>query len=871
MSHRAVLLQSDIVDSTKITDSLGDADLGRLWASFDVIARDLLIAWRGEELARSDGFLMRFDSVPDAVGYAIALHRALRTLTTPIAVRVGIHAGTLDYRTNQEAHVRAGARSIEAAGVSIPITVRIMSLAVGGQTLLSRTAYESLDERPPRTASHGFWRLKGIAEPVEIFEAGDIDAVLVSPKDVEKAYQVVRQGERWLPVREVPHSLPAERNAFVGRVELLRELERRIDEGARLLTVLGTGGTGKTRFVQHFGWEHQGEYAGGVWFCDLSQASTFEGLCGAVAQGLGLQLGAADLVEQIGNAIAGRGRALFIFDNFEQVTRFARQTLGPWLDRGAMASFVVTSRNVLGLDGEEILELPVLSPAEGRSLFDLRSRSASARRIVDPRQSQAVADVVAMLDGLPLAIELAAARVRAVSVTALLDDLQERFSLLSSRDGRPTRQATLQATFDWSWDLLTPAEQAVFAQLAVFDGGFDLPAYEAIIDFADAEADPLDVLQSLIDQSLVQRRGESRYGLLRTIHRHAWQRLHRGSVDARLQDALARHWRYYGALGEHEATADACIEIDNLISATRRAIHAHDASGAVDALLAAWWAVRRRGPFNVAAGLGQTVLAMEGLTPRESMIASYVSGSAWRHSGTTSHAEAAFTDALESAGAPGTETVHAWVLAALGELQTHTRRHADAATSLDQALRIAVGLRNEPLQAAILNSVGALEQNAQRPEAALPHYQRALAFARNHGDRHLEGGILGNLGGALHTLGRLDEAEDHYRRALALAEWSGSERWKGNTRCNLGLLFHERGNTTRAIEELDIALAQGQSLGHLRLECTAGWNLGLAYQQAGEREKARAAFGNAHEVALRLHDQNAIAELEQLLASIQAA
>src|SRR5262245_50635838 len=183
--------------------------------------------------------------------------------------RVGIHVGAVTLRENAPEDVARGAKRIEVEGLAKPLAARVMSLARGGQTLLTTAAREALGALPAgaEMVSHGHYRLKGIEEPVEIFGLGVRDgSPLMPPADADKAYRVVRSGELWTPVREVRHTLPAERDPFVGRTSELRALAARLESGARLVTVLGPGGTGKTRLVRRYGTNWLGDWPGGVYF-----------------------------------------------------------------------------------------------------------------------------------------------------------------------------------------------------------------------------------------------------------------------------------------------------------------------------------------------------------------------------------------------------------------------------------------------------------------------------------------------------------------------------------------------------------------------------------------------------------------------------
>src|SRR5262249_34985460 len=244
-----------------------------------------------------------------------------------------------------------------------------------------------------------------------------------------------------------------------------------------------------------------------------------DGILHAVAQGLGIPLAGDDPVTRIGNAIAGRRQCLVILDNFEQVARHAEETLGRWLTRASAARFLVTTREVLGLQGEEILAVGPLSAADARTLFGKRAEAGKPGFALGPEDAASIDLLVKLLEGLPLAIELAAARVRVMPPRTLLARMNDRFKLLASRGGRLDRQATLRAVFDWSWDLLSLPEKAALAQLSVFESGFALEAVEAVLDLSryDDAPWPVDALQSLVQKSLHRPVADDRFDLLVSV------------------------------------------------------------------------------------------------------------------------------------------------------------------------------------------------------------------------------------------------------------------------------------------------------------------------------------------------------------------
>jgi class 3 adenylate cyclase len=500
------LLFTDLVDSTAVVERLGDARAASVLAEHDRIARALLSQHGGREIDHSDGFFLLFEDPVRAAAFALDYHAALDVLG--LRSRAGLHVGPVTLRENPADDVARGAKPIEVEGIAKPLAARVMSLARGGQTLLTQAARAALGGALADGAlveAHGHYRLKGIAEPVEIFEIGVRDrSSFVPPEDTEKAFRVVRGEDGWRPVREVRHNLPRERDAFVGRSADLASVATRLDSGARLLTVLGPAGTGKTRLARRYGWTWLGDWPGGVYFCDLSDARTLESVFFVVALALDVPLGKDDPAVQLGRAISTRGRCLLILDNFEQIVPHAEASVGRWLDRAADAAFLVTSRERLHLAGEEVLPLEPLSvDAEGVELFAMRARTQKADFALTPDNRATVARVVALLDGLPLAIELAAARIHVLSPAQLLERLTDRFALLAGARSAADRQATLRGAIDWSWNLLLPWEQSALAQCSVFEGGFTLDAAEAVLDLASWTDAP-----SIVDASPDARRQE---------------------------------------------------------------------------------------------------------------------------------------------------------------------------------------------------------------------------------------------------------------------------------------------------------------------------------------------------------------------------
>jgi len=876
MAAPHALLLTDVVDSTRLTEQLDEAAATALWSAHDRLARDLIPKWRGREIDKTDGMLVLFDTAADAVGYALAYHRALREHGLGVEARAGIHVGPVSLRPNTVDDIARGAKPIEVDGIALPMVARIMSVSNGGQTLLSADAKSALGKAAQRIQSHGHWMLHGIAEPIELFEIVEGNAAFTTPADTGKAYRVMRQGDLWQPLREMRHSLPAERDTFVGRQDSLLTLKSKLDAGARLISVVGIGGVGKTRLVIRFAWTRRADCPGGVWFCDLSQARGVDGILFAVAQGLEVPLGKDPLV-QLGQAIAGRGKCLVVLDNFEQVAKFAEETLGRWLERAPLAHFVVTTREVLGIVGEEILSLAPLGQLDAVELF--LKRAKAARQDYAPRSDDitAIGQLVKVLDGLPLAIELAAARVRVMAPRALLARMKDRFNVLLSHVGRRDRQATLRAAFDWSWELLSETEKAALARLSVFHGGFTLESASAIVGSDGHGSAPpvIDVVQWLVDKSFVRQLTDERFDLLESVREYAAQHLRTEGRFAQSgpgceMETLARHWRYFAGLDARAAVANRCAELSNLVSACRAAAHEGEGNAAVGSLVAAWTALRLTGPYRAGVELAAIVEAVPTLDDRQKAWMHWVAGDALDVLGEVETARVHVQHGLRLAERARDATCTARLLIVLGNRQGLDGQLDAALTSLTEACRLAEAQGDDSLHASALLVLGGLLDHQSRFAEARHYYWKALALASAGGDRRTEGGVLGNLGGIHHALGELEHARSHYERALALASELGDRRWEGNGRCNLGLLYQEQGKTDEARAQFDMALSTAREIGHVRLEYTVLCNLGIVLAGEGRLAEAATYLEKAIEGAIGSSDVRAEGQTRGYLALVLA-
>jgi len=656
------------------------------------------------------------------------------------------------------------------------------------------------------------------------------------------------------------HSLPAEIDTFVGRATALKEISSAFIKGARVVSIVGTGGAGKTRLAQRFGWTHLSRFPGGSWFCDLSAARTVDGIAHAVARGLDVPLGGADPLTSLTRVISERGECLIILDNFEQVAPHAPETLIQWAEHASKVRFLVTTRELLRVPGEHALTLGPLETDDATALFLLRASAAEAAFHPTDDDQPAILQIAQLLDCLPLAIELAAARVRILPPRSLLERMDHRFAILPAARGRAQRHATLRATFDWSWDLLEPHEKAGLAQLSVFEGGFTIEAAEAVLD-APASGTPtfaMDLVQALVEKSLVRRASERRFVLLETIKAYASERLetdpqYGGRSTARA--TKARHFRFFAGVDEAFATADRGAEIDNLVAACRRAMENGDALSASGALARAWHVFVRIGPYRTALELAESVQSMPGLNNSQRAIVDWVAGMALFVLGRGGEARPLFERGLAASRAAQDRHSESLLLRGLADELAIEGRIEEALARGAQALTIAEQLDDRSLQCGALNRLGAALWRAGRLAEAKESYTRALRIARVIGDRRMQGALMGNLGIVHHDLGELDEAHDLYEQSLQCALELGDRQGEAAERGNLADLGLERGSPDDARVQFEAAMAIGRFLGHARTECAGRNGLGDVFSAKREWSAASEQYRVAAELARETGDR----------------
>ena len=896
MSESRALLLTDVCDSTKLSQTLGDAASAEMWQAHDRAARDLLLRWRGREIDKTDGMLLLFETAADAVGYARDYHRVLATLEPPLRARAGLHVGPVLLRENSAADVARGAKPLEVDGIAKPTAARTMALAAGGQTLLTADARRALGDAVPKVQSHGHWAMKGIREPLELFEVVDGDRPSATPLDGEKAHRVARAGDRWVPVAQIPGNLAQPLTSFIGRARELDELRRLLDEH-RLLTLTGSGGCGKTRLALQAALEARAVFPDGVWLVELAALSDPALVAQTAATALGVQEHAGHDVARTLATHIGAKRTLLVLDNAEHLLEACSRLVAMLLHQCGNVALLVSSREPLGLPGERVCRVPSLElpDVDRRLAIDDLAACESVRLFVERAQAQnprfeltagnaaVVGSICRRLDGIPFAIELAAARMRSLSATEVHARLDERFRLLTggSRTALP-RQQTLRALIDWSYDQLGAAERALLCRLSVFAGGWTLDAAERMAD--DAEIEPaavLDVLVALVDKSLVlaeERGGSSRYRLLETVRQYARDRLlERGDGD-RWRDRHAEHF-----LAVAEAAMPLLVsaeqgpwlerlelEHDNLraaltwTSSTAASVTALRLAGA----LASFWEIRGH-PAEGRRWLAEALAAAPSAPAAVRAKALAGAGVLAREQGDYDAAERMLAGALALYRELGDRAGIAALVNDCGSVRRERGDYAAARALYAESLAIRRELGDRRGVGSSLNSLGLVHRELGEYAQARECYEESLALDREIGDRLHIAVSLNNLGGMEADLCNYAAARALHEESLAIRRELGNRRGIASSLTNLGNVLQLMGELNAARTLLEESLAIRRELGDRRGAAVSLWALGNVAAAAGDLANAerlheeslatRRALGDRWGVATSLNELGALA------------
>ena len=508
---------TDVEGSTRLWETDADA-MGASLALHDQTMRRLISEHGGHVFSTAgDAFAVAFHSADYAIAASTAIQLELLAADwpgPPIKIRMGIHTGTAEERSG------------DYFGPVLNRAARIMSAGHGGQILLSAVTARAADLGGDVSLRDlGTHHLKDLDDPEHLFEIRHPDL------------PVIERPLRTVDIRR--HNLPDYLTSFVGRTQQLDELSSLLAEH-RLVSLTGVGGTGKTRLAVEVARSAVSDLPDGAWLVELAPVTNPQFLMTTIAETWGLRAGESASIEDVVTRFLWSRELLLVIDNCEHLLDAAADAIKLLLDACPKLRVIATSRESLGIPGEAMLRVPslgladashTLAESEAVRLFVDRARAVRAGYEPSPEELVDIGRICTRIDGIPLGLELAAARLRSMSASELADRLEDSFRILSgSAKTALPRQRTLAATIDWSYDMLKPSEQAMFRRLSVFTGGFDFAAVEAVCVGDDVEDwEVLDHLDSLVDKSLVipdeVDDGHTRYRMLEPVRQYAQERL----------------------------------------------------------------------------------------------------------------------------------------------------------------------------------------------------------------------------------------------------------------------------------------------------------------------------------------------------------
>lgn len=832
-------LFTDIEGSTKLAQQFPNA-MPALLARHHEILHQAIHAHNGYVFQLvGDSFAVAFHSASDALNAALEAQRVLQKEAwdpAPVFVRMGIHTGAAEL-------LEGGSKEIKySAYAAIATSQRIMSVGHGGQLLLSQTARDLVRDRLPEQAElrdMGECRLKDVLEPQRLYQ-------LVVP-DLLADFAPLNTLETFT------NNLPTQLTSFIGRQDEINAVTNLLAEH-RMVTPTGSGGCGKTRLALEVANHVQANFTDGTWFIELAPIADPALVPQTVIATLNLRQDSVRSGLQVLTDYLRMRNSLLILDNCEHLIESCAQLCEALLRGCPKLKIIATSREALGIGGETPYRVPSLKTASPEHLPPLETLATldSIRLFLDraavaksdfrltPENARFIAQICYRLDGIPLAIELAAARVKVLSPEQIAGRLDDRFRLLTggSRTALP-RQQTLRAMIDWSYSLLSEAEKVLFRRLAVFAGGWTMEAAEQVCDDEHGGMEILDLLTRLVDKSLViteEVAGETRYHRLETIRQYSREKFFE---TAEVEALRNRHLAYYVQFSEYAEkeiqrrerflwVQRLKAELDNVRAAMAWGFEKNpDSALKIAASMIHFWTV---GGYSSAEGFRwlKNLEHFQANTPEQSLLRakalcglSFIYMSLGNNLNAKRLAEesiALYRQSENTEGLAFALRVYAMPLESLGE-------RAQAETALKESLALARIENNDYIVASVLNILARVTIDLYGDVAtALQYTEQALRISQEAGIEYtaaLAYEIKGVI--AVHS-GEYETARALFEKAERDFEQVGADFNVLLTKANLAHLERQHGNPQRAFEIYCATIVAFRDVGQIgavahQLEC----------------------------------------------------
>lgn len=832
------LLVTDIVNSTELWEQ-HTAAMSAALARHDAILHDAITSHAGYVFKTvGDGCYAVFANATDALAAALVAQRQLHAepwdATGPLRVRMALHTGVVEQRAG------------DYFGPALNRVSRLLAISNGSQILLSLVTTELVrDHLPPSVTLRdlGAYQLKGLSRSEHVFQIISSDLPGNSPP-----LNTPHHGF---------HTLPVQPTAFIGRaweVANVRALLNRDD--VRLVTLTGTGGAGKTRLALQVASELRVQFSDGAFFVALAPLTDADRVLPTVAQTLGLrEVMDQPLAQQITNYLQSK-RLLLVLDNFEHVLA-AAPFVAEFIASAPNIKILVTSRAALRLSGEREFAVPPLSLPdrahappperlehyEAVRLFVKRAQAVQSNFAITSANAAAIVDICHRLDGLPLAIELAAARVKLFTPSALLERLRSPLAFLTTgaRD-LPARQRTLRATIDWSYHLLSADERALFTRLAVFVGGFSIAAAEAVCQEQAPGRPPrmmsvVDHVESLLDQNLLSQiedaDSEPRLMMLETIREYALERL---LASAEADEMQRQHAHYYLSLAEKTSS---------------------QLQGAAQGQ----WLARLEAEYsNIRAALEW----YKATAPEQGLRLAVALWRFWELHAHLSEGRMWLQEFLDANRSPPA-LLRARALHALGVLTQFQGDYQQAKLLMLESLSIFQTVQDAVRMAHVLRSLGLVAWFQGDHAAARAHFEQSVTLYRQ--EQHTWGiaDALHYLGHVVLDQGDVEAAHALFEESLALFRQTGDKRNIALPLKDFGLIASQRGNYAAAAPFYEESLALSRGVEDTFHIADTLQRLGDLARLQGDYERATAIYTECLDVWQKLGNKGGLAEALNLL------
>jgi predicted ATPase/class 3 adenylate cyclase len=884
----STFLLTDIAGSTRLWEEHADA-MGTALAIHDDLLRTAITRNGGAVVKTTgDGMLAVFDRASDAAAAALEAQRALRDVawdaTGPLRVRMAIHSGTAESREG------------DFFGQALNRDARILAIGHGSQVLLSAVAAALTREQlPPEVelVDLGSHRLRDLDRPEQVFQ--------LAVPDLPREFPPLRS----LSTRR--SNLPVPLTSVVGRQRELTDVDRLLERN-RLVTLIGTGGTGKTRLMIEVAGRIAQRFEDGVWLAELAPLADAGEIGPEIARALGVsELPGRPAIDVVSDFLASKD-LLLVLDNAEHLIEGVARIAERLLAIAPGLRILTTSREALAVAGEAVVQVPSLScptvrarpgdvavtagtlldevtSTEAVALFTERAGAVLPSFTVDHSNVAAVAEICRRLDGIPLAIELAAGRVAAMSPGEIASGLSDRFRLLTG--GRRTavpRQQTLHALIDWSWDLLTDDDRRVLRRLSIFSGGWTVAAAAGVageLNGGDGLMDAIDGLTRLVDRSLVivDRGATTRYRMLETIRQYAREQLIRSGES----DAIAtRHARFFLALAETaepELRGPSMVdwldrldtEIENLGAAFEWTLEIDpEIAIRMGTALLEYWTSRVPSPDNQERVVAAVAVARRILagppppTPEQRIGAARFLGMAarkWSLNGQGAVGLGWAEDALAAATIDGEPTTLILAMVGLTTARIFTGDRDDALRYLDEVIRLATELGDQYILAFTAGGVAG-NLALHDPVAAARLTEIGLEAARRSGNPQAIALVSMGQGRQLARDGRFDEARALMQAAIDRFAETGDERLREAARSELAHTARRSGDLDGAMEQYRVSIHGWVRSGNRGAVAHQLENVAFVLVARGSTEDAARLLGAA--AALREAADSPMMRIEQV-------